>query len=272
VTLTANDAKLLSGKIAIKLQESNVTELKWKSLDSAKYRFAAEKVINCVFEYVELKHLRIDTMIWDIKDSRHDVRGRDDAANLGRMYFHLLKNVLKNRWPDDAVWNLCPDEHNHMDWDTLHEVLDFKSVIAEEINLLNTADKKVNFPWVLKSIYNIKKIEPCKSDETTLVQLADLFAGMACFSKEHFNDYMQWYADNNSQPSLFSQNNSKSLSNAQKERFPIIKMFDSGCKKRGLGVSLKSSGALTTKDPQKPINFWWYTPQTEQDRAPVKVK
>ena len=46
------------------------------------------------------KSIRIDSLMWDIDDSRHKISGRDDTANLCRMYHHLLRNVFLERWPN----------------------------------------------------------------------------------------------------------------------------------------------------------------------------
>lgn len=261
----------LEERISTKLKESGVEELKWNNLSSARSRFAAEKLIDLVFTFVCKKVLRIDVVAWDILDSRHNVIKRDDVANLGRMYFHLLNNVFKKRWPDDAIWLLCPDEHNHMDWNKLHETLDYKSVVPKEYDLFSISENVSSFVQLLKKVYHIEQIEPCKSHEKCLVQISDLFAGLTCFSKEYFDEYQKWLSMGESLLPLFPEaTETVKLTNAQRERFPIIQKLRNECGKRKLGVSLKSSGALTTPDPRNPINFWWYKPQTENDKAPQK--
>jgi hypothetical protein len=54
------------------------------------------------------------------------------------------------------------------------------------------------------------------------------------------------------------------------ERFQVLYEFDGGCKNRKMGVSLKTFGGLKTLDPRRPINFWWYEPQHEMDKAPTR--
>lgn len=271
ISLPLEHVDELETKILEKLKESNVDEFKWGNLHSGKYRFAAVKLIDLVFDFVDRKILRLDTIIWDILDSRHAVEGRDDLANLGRMYFHLLNNVLKERWPDDAVWFLCPDEHNNIDWNTLHEVLDYKSVMLREHDLFTTSGNLAPFVRLLKKVYHVGQIEPCKSHEKCLVQVSDLFAGLAWFSKEHFTEYQKWSSYDENQLSLLENTEPAKLTNTQRERFHVLRKLIDGCGKRKLGVSLKSSGALTTPDPKYPINFWWYKPQTEMDKAPKKI-
>jgi len=46
--------------------------------------------------------------------------------------------------------------------------------------------------------------------------------------------------------------------------------FNAACKSKKLGVSLKTHRGLRTLNPESPINFWWYEPQHDADRAPTK--
>jgi hypothetical protein len=41
------------------------------------------------------------------------------------------------------------------------------------------------------------------------------------------------------------------------------------CKKAKLGVSLKTFGGLKSPKATSALNFWWYEPQVEQDKAPI---
>lgn len=271
ISLPIDKAAKFESEIVKQLADSDVAEFKWKYLESAKYRFAAEKILRIVFDYVCHGVLRVDTIVWDVCDSRHTIRHRDDVANLGRMYFHILNNVLKERWPHSAVWHLCPDEHNELDWGTLHEILDYKSVISREHDLFDLDKKCVSFTQILHKVYRIVKIDPCKSHERCLVQVSDLFAGLACFSKEHFVTYQKWVNQTSSQLSLFDGDPVMSMSNSQEQRFPLLRTFREECGRRKLGVSLESSGALTTPNPRNPINFWWYKPQSSLDKAPVSM-
>lgn len=62
--------------------------------------------------------------MWDTEDARHKVLLREDIANLQRMYYHLFKNVLRLRWPSNAVWQLYPGGHTAMDWECVQDFLD----------------------------------------------------------------------------------------------------------------------------------------------------
>lgn len=80
------------------LEESDMAEFKWKKLDGAKERFTAQKMCKFTVDKACAMQLRVDVLVWDIQDSRHSVHGRDDIANLQRMYYHLFRNVLRARW------------------------------------------------------------------------------------------------------------------------------------------------------------------------------
>lgn len=250
------------------LKDSKVREFKWKKLRGAKERFAAVKMCGFAVKHASARRLRIDVLVWDIEDKRHSIHGRDDIANLQRMYYHLFRNVLRARWPDDAVWRLHPDENSAMDWKTVEDCLDSVSVTTEVECSLFTGGR---FCHRLRREFGIEEICPVSSADNPLLQLADLFAGLAVFSRDKFDEYQKWLETMSPQQSLFGQAEVlKDLSRSSRERFQVLKEFDGLCKKRKLGVSLKTEGGLRTFQPSNPINFWMYVSQHPQDRAPVR--
>lgn len=259
----------LENCISNKLKESGVKEFKWKKLKGVRERFAAEKLIKFAVEQAKSNHLRIDVLVWDIQDSRHNVVGRDDIANLQRMYYHLFRNTLRSRWPDDAVWRLHPDEHTAIDWGTIRDCLDHVSSHVEIEQSLFTEGK---FKLRLKNEFGLEEIVPVRSSDHALLQVADLFAGMAVFSREKYDEYQTWRKGNSSQLSFFEEKTNQNWSNSDQERFRVLKTFDDSCKENKLGVSLNTKRGLWTPDPKNPINFWIYEPQHPEDKAPVKER
>lgn len=249
------------------LEESNVREFKWKDLNGAKERFAADKMCRFAIDKASAGKLRVDVLVWDIQDSRHNVQGRDDVANLQRMYYHLFRNVLRTRWPDDAIWRLYPDEHTAMDWETVKDCLDARSAHIEIEQSLFTGG---TFRARLKRDFSIEEINGSKSGEHLLLQLADLFCGLAVFSREKFDEYQAWFEVNSNQPRLIGDMPDVSPSRSSRERFEVLKTFDERCKSHSLGVSLRQKWGLWTPKPENPINFWLYAPQRPQDKAPRK--
>lgn len=95
VTLENSDKDNFSRTFGELISGSQISEFKWNKLRQARERFAAMKMIDEAIILAQNRHIRIDVLIWDTEDSRHGIKGRDDIANLQRMYYHLFKYVLK---------------------------------------------------------------------------------------------------------------------------------------------------------------------------------
>ena len=251
VSLSQAQVLQISQDIGRILQQAGVTEFKWERLNSAKSRFAAIHLVDYAIEQAANKILRIDVLTWDMQDGRHSIPKLDKLANLQRMYYHLFRNVLRARWPDEAVWQLKPDEHTAMAWDVVLDYLDSGSLSWEPSDKLELR---------LKHDFQILEIQPVQSSLEPLVQLADLFAGLGSYSRACYGRFQTW------------QKSPKhpELSHTDRERCCLITELNERCKKRRLGVSLKTHRGLRTLNPKKPINFWWYIPQHHTDIAPTR--
>jgi hypothetical protein len=269
ITLRLEDTSAANLKLHELLQGSNITEFKWERLRTAKARFAALKMLDFAIEQAAMRVLRVDALTWDTEDRRHKVKGRDDVANLHRMYYYLFRNVLCERWPDGSIWRLCPDEQAAMKWS---EVGDTLEMVSERVEMRQDLFSQGDFGLRLKQEFSIEQIMPCKSNQEPLIQLADLFVGLAAYSRSSYDCYEQWQRTSDTQMSLFPpEASSVQLSGSDRERCRVLDEFDSLCKSFKLGVSLKTNHGLRTFNPKKPINFWWYEPQHEADKAPVKT-
>jgi hypothetical protein len=269
VTLRLADARSFREELQKLLDESDVKKLEWKKLRDAKRRFAAMKVVNCTVRRAVEALLRVDVLSWDTEDRRHKLPGRDDIENLQRMYYHLFKNVLRERWPDGSVWRLCPHRNTAMDWERMEDFLAMASTQMEVERNLFTRGK---FRARLRREFRIEEIAPCAAVEEPLVQLADLFAGLAVYSRERYERYEWWENSYSQQLRLLegAEERSIQLSGSDSERCPVLAELKARCRRHGLGVSLKTRRGLRTFDPKKPINFWWYEAQREEDKAPVR--
>ncbi|MBI2264526.1 MAG: DUF3800 domain-containing protein [Armatimonadetes bacterium] len=270
VTTSIGSFGTLDGALRTLLRESNVSEFKWHKLGGAKERFAAEKLCNFAVEKACGLLLRVDVLVWDIQDSRHKIAKRDDIANLERMYYHLFRNVLRARWPGDAIWWLHPDENSALKWETVQDCLESVSTAIELDRSLFTGGQ---FRIRLRREFGIEDIQPVSSKGHPLLQLADLFAGLAVFSREKFPEYREWEEATSQQkrlPLFDEADAAKDPSRSSKERFRILNQFDNLCKQKKLGVSLKTRRGLWTPKPENPINFWIYEPQHPGDKAPQK--
>jgi len=251
ITLKLSDAERITLELKQILQTSSISEFKWSKLRSARERFAALHILDYMLEKAISGLLRVDTITWDIEDSRHKIQSRSDIRNLRRMYYFLFKDVLGEHWPAEAVWQIYPDESSSDPWSNLGyltEVWDWNTgETIFEINLTN--------------------IIPSKSHQEPIIQVADLFAGLAVYSRNSYEIYEKWTL-----LSELEKGTSTILadfSKADLERCRILQYFNERCKKNKMGVSLKQKRGLRTFNPSNPINFWWYEPQTEDDIAPI---
>lgn len=272
VSLPYANLKTFNQELLQILAESNVKELKWKGLTSAKVRFAALKTLHWLLEKVKARTVRADVLIWDIEDQRHRVRHRDDLANMQRMYYQLFKNVLSERWPDESTWWLFPDEHTAMKWDELSYFLEKRS---SRISVKHDLFNQGRFYPYLKNKFQIEKMEARLSHEEPLIQLADLLAGLGVYSRTSYDKYTHWQKQNSAQQTLplfgANQNTKIRLTNSDQERCQVLHAFDVACKRNKLGVSLRTNNGLRTHNPRQLVNFWWYIPQHDEDTAPVKT-
>jgi hypothetical protein len=249
------------------LKETHVKELKWQKLDARNDCQAALQFVECAVNNACAGSLRIDVLIWDVQDSRHKVIGRDDLANMHRMYYHLFKYVLIERWPNGSIWRLHPDEQASIDWSEISRFLDMASITVGTPDLLSGLVES------FITEFNIVHVKQCTSEKEPLIQLADLFAGMGVYSRNRYARYLCWQLEHREERQITLLPDAPTnirLSNADKMRCPVLDKLDSLCKKNKLGVGLKKSKGLKTHNPANPINFWWYQPQREEDKAPIR--
>jgi len=242
------------------LQESNVEEFKWNKLKDAKYYFCAEKICNYLLSGIIKYQFRIDTLIWDTHDARHAVVGRDDHANFERMFFHLLNNSMKKR-PKGSSWFIYPDKRAGINWTTVHDCLN-------HIGKRQEYHSTIFGDFFSDQYYSIAEFQEKHSHEELPIQIADLFSGLAVFSRESYSCYESYI--NASTPSLFEEPDPAKLTNREEYRCKLLEIFNHGCKKRKLGVSLQTNKYLYTYNPDNPVNFWHYVPQGDYDTAPLR--
>lgn len=254
------------------LKCGSVREFKWQRLSSARERFVAINLLDSVFRWADRGELRLDTIIWDSQDSRHLVPHRHDVANLGRMYFHLLQDVLARRWPHEALWRIHPDEHGSLRWRTLRDCLCSKGTVTriEGGSPLFALD---SFIMSLRLRYRLDSVKPTPSHRTPLIQIADLMAGLAAFSWEKHAEYLEWSQKSSPKPSLYSEEARPlaSFSKSVRERCPVLFQLDNKCKARRYQVALASTHGLESHAQHHRIRFWRYRPQHELDKAPTSA-
>lgn len=248
------------------LYDKNIKELKFSEIRTHSSKIeAAKKFIDLGIEFSKKYMIRIDVLIWSLKDSRHSISGRDDIENLARMYYKVLR-CISERWKH-IYWEFYPDEQSAIEW--------YK--IANYLNRTNIHRRKPHFLTLFEQdIHRIRfiRLKQLRSHEEPIIQLADVFGGIACFSRKKSKECWIEYNKRNKQQSLFKKETyiRNHLSKADLNRFDLIYGIYRLCKKYRLNVSFRNRKYLWTPNPSNPINFWHYEPKSEKDKAPKKKK
>ncbi len=274
VSGTPDGIASLERRVADILRECGISEYKWAKANEARMR-AAHMMVEALFEELAARRVRADVMIWDTHDSRHAIRGRDDAANLARMYHHLLVDVLSRRWPDGTRWVILCDRYGQIDWNVSRSCLSAKEIALEPASLFSPRHPDLGSVLLasLEEQFRIESLREADSKEEVLIQLADLLAGLAAFSCNRYDDFEEWLCK--SEPSLFDDDDAgRSPSNKDLRRFEFLRWFDQECKRRKMSVSLATERGLMTYPGgiRHGLDFWRYRPQHPADQAPTKER
>lgn len=240
-------------RISSVLKDSGVNEFAWKKVADARYRFAAMKLVDLVL--ASLRTVRVDVLLWDTYDRRHDIQGRDDIRNLERMYYWLFKTTMERL---GGTWTLRPDEHSAIDWATLGKVLAHSS---------RRHNRRYQVLETLARSVSVRGISPCVSKANPVVQLADLMCGLVVYSWSSYGIYESFC--NLNQARLLDVGDPV-IGQTDTERCAVLSHFDRGCKARALRISLKTHRGLCSKGPG-PVRVWRWQVQHELDRAPLRL-
>lgn len=264
ISMRAELAGELNKKIQILNNLSKVKECKWYKIKTAKDRFAAEKIIELCLKFAEPERLRIDVLVWDSNDSRHEVIGRDDNKNLMNMYIQLLKNVIIKRWKGNGVWQIFPDQNSIIDWIHVRNIL-------RKIDLYDDdSDSYLDRAWnQFKSLHSIVSVEETDSKLTGLCQAIDIFTGMSVFSFEKREAFAQWRKSKSPQQELFPTDKIE-LSNKDNEQSTVLNYCLEQTTTINIRIHFDNNSGLVTKNPNQVVNVWFYTPQTLSDKAPIR--
>lgn len=253
------------------LDDCGIDEVKFSEIKTHSPKVtAAQKFARCVLKgYAGHGSLRIDVLLWDTQDSRHRIQGRDNIANLERMYHKVLTHVGR-QW-NQIEWKLYPDINSQIDWNKIAGFLSRTRLYRAKPNLLTLFEDEESI-----RAFQFNEIEPKESSEEPLIQLADLFAGLVRFSREEGEQCVQWLdsCQARNQPALPGFKDEEEPSDettlTKLNRFKLVGEVDNLCKRRKMRVSLRTRNYLWTPDSKYPIDFWHYEPQHQYDKAPVK--
>ncbi len=272
--ISGSDMILLQLKKKLKdiLDENGIDEIKFEEVRTHHPKLlAAQSFIDCsVRDYASQQKCRIDVLVWDTQDPRHAVEGRDDIANLGVMYYRLLTHTARQL--RQTEWHLYPDINPDVDWDKIADFLNKTRLAHSRTILPSLFDLKEE-----NQLIKFKEIQPRDSLCEPLIQLADLFAGIARFTREEGEQCLQWLNSwgNKDQLKLpdfiCGKDEIDDTIGAKQNRYKLIGDFYDLCRRKRMGVSLRDKRYLRTPNPTNPINFWNYEPQHEFDIAPKRI-
>lgn len=237
VTLPITRYTPLVAELADLIRRTGMAEVKWEKVRGARGRYAAIALLTWACDQADAGDLRVDTLTWDTSENPQGRRGEmRHIRRLQRLYAAFLGDALSARWGTDARWAVYPDAQDALDW----------SRVATE---------------AASGGARIERITPRDSRAEPLIQLADLFAGLAVFSRAAYDDYERWLhqaaveaepAAEDALPERFS--------GSLRERLLVLDQFYLLAKTRALGLSLRSQRGLRSFAPAPPIRFAWLPP------------
>jgi hypothetical protein len=239
LSLHEQDAASCGRDLRTILRASSIHECKWEKVRSARTLFAAMKLLDWTIRQVEQGILRVDTLTWDTEESSRAGLGVPHIANLRRMYRMLLETVVPERWGEFAGWHLYPDEQSAMPWQEL-----------------------------VDGLPQVAGITASRSHEHQLIQVADLLAGLAVYSRGSYDLYERWLDDSRGPrgypdwgriaTGTSPDASSRRYSASDRVRCLLLDDFFTSCKLRQLGVSLRARRGLFTSDARRGLVFRWW--------------
>jgi hypothetical protein len=245
----------------------NKKEIKFHGIKGNEQKNIAIEFYKVAFEYLRTNKIKVHILVWDKHDKRHDVKGRDDIENLKRMYFHNLK-VLKTHWNIETTWSFFPDEFNQINWE--EDVIKY----FKNLSLLKSNPNQLQLYTYLSDIkikYN--NVKELQSIYYPIIQLADLFAGAIRTSRNESENFFQWFLQvKNENQFKFFENDNVSVSSNMLPKYYAMKFFKEQSDKYSMGINLSRDRYFKTYNKKSNIFIWHYEPQSDFDKAPLKIQ
>ncbi len=158
------------------------SEIKWTNTTKGWRSDAARVICYFVVKKAAKHELRIDTIMVDKKYMINANR----KENVSKIYYQLFKNVLEYRWGREHVWNLYPDKNKSIWWKEMKYFLERGS--EQWLKIIDGIE--------LCKMFDVHHIRSMDSQSNIFLQVADIFVGMAIFSRSHYNKYEAWHGLN----------------------------------------------------------------------------
>lgn len=227
------------------------SELKWESVRTQTKAQVALKALECILDVALEGYLRLDVIVWNKQSRRMGYQGHDVHKVMIDMYSQLESTVLAYRWPLASSWTHFADQHDGLDWSMI------------DLGTLRRGARKSQKVDQRPFLETKKPIEQVDSKKYRMVQLADLFAGLARFSYTHY-DQVSMPPGSRPLPGLDCSRTEQSKSSELRSR--LLREFLRECESRKLGVFLDpAKRGLVTRPINRPVSFWHYEPQHPDD-------
>ena len=251
----------LHKELEIVSKENNVNDFKFKKVNGRDSLKVGKQFIDLLFKYVIKHNVALHVLIWDKRDSRHDLPGIDELENLKILYYRNLVSI-KRFWSKDTIWEFYPDEYQSIDWSEITNLVESKNLKIGGITVNELFGLKLN-------IHNASygKTKEVNSEQFYIVQLADLLGGLTRLTYEKSKEY-QSFGNKHISQRLFDEDTTK-ISKKQQSKFSLVDYFRSKSKLHKLGVNFSKNKRLETFKKGQ-LNIWFYQPQHELDKAPLK--
>ncbi len=252
--------KSLRTKLSKIIEDKNIKEVKFVGVTKygSTITQAARKFIECTLDDFACYHkVRVD-IITRNNQLVHSNTNSSNEPQLEHLYYCLLSHIIR-QW-QNVVWDFYPDVNSKINWS---EIIDY---------LENTRLHRGNIrnPLLIDLVleenprFRFNEVQQLHSINEPLIQLTDLFAGMARFSNEENSKCVQYalsYANQKQGKFQFPFGyNEINVHKSRECRYRLIGDLYHLCGKHKLYVSLREKKHLWTRRHKSPINFWDYKP------------
>jgi hypothetical protein len=229
VSLRLDDSARLDNELTVLLRESGVRELKWEKVRTARTTFAAEKTLAWALDHALGGALWIETLTWEVTSAAASRARRPALATLRDVYTTLLTSVMARQSQQGEParrWRIFPDEQTAIPWARMCEALP-----------------------------QAPEITPARSEASPLIQLADLFTGLAVFSRAAYDAYEHWLGFRGRDLDAHLTTTPEGAHGSQTYRFVLLDDFYTTCVRRMTGISLQTRRGLYTWRADAPVQF-----------------
>ncbi|HEX3273190.1 MAG TPA: hypothetical protein VHR15_21265 [Ktedonobacterales bacterium] len=236
VSLRVVDAARLGDELTVLIHESGMRELKWEKVRTARAAFAAQKALMWALDHALDGELWIETLTWEVSSAAASSARRPTLTQFCNAYTTLLSSVITrhaqrgDRGEQSQGWRIVPDEQSAIPWTRIQETLPQTATIM-----------------------------PARSEPQPLIQLADVFAGLAVFSRAAYDAYERWLCVRGRGQDAHITTASEGVYGSQAYRFVLLDEFYTACVRRLPGISLQTRRGLYTWRAGAPIQFRFHT-------------